>query len=115
MSNQNGKLPHWDMTVIYPSLDSKEFENGFRAAVQAIDNLVALFDQHKIARRDPAPLDDAIVAAFEAVVGAMNDTLDQTRTLGAYINSFVSTDSRNNLAQAKLSEFQQHMLKLQFL
>lgn len=116
MSNHtNGKLPHWDMTVIYPGLDSKEFENGFRATVQKVDELVALFDQEKIARRDQAPLDDATIAAFERVVGAMNATLDQTRTLGAYINSFVSTDSRDNLGQAKQSEFQQHMLKLQFL
>jgi len=118
MSNHtNGKLPHWDMTAVYPGLESKEFENGFRATVQKVDELVALFDKEKIAWRDTlrVPLDDAMIAAFERVVGAMNATLDQTRTLGAYINSFVSTDSRNNLAQAKLSEFQQHMLKLQFL
>lgn len=116
MSNQtNGKLPHWDMTVVYPSLESKEFESGFAATIQAIDKLVELFDQKRIARRDPVPLDAASVANFEAAVAALNDVLDRTRTLGAYISSFVSTDSRNNLAQSKLSEFQQETLKLQFL
>ncbi|MBI3538521.1 MAG: M3 family oligoendopeptidase [Chloroflexi bacterium] len=108
-------LPHWDMTVVYPSLESPEFENGFHAAIKKVDDLVALFDQEKIARRDALPLDDAAIAAFERVVAAMNQTLDETRTLGAFISSFVSTDSRNNLAQGKLSEFQQHMLKLQLL
>ncbi len=103
------------MTVVYPSLESKEFESGFAATIQAIDKLVELFNQKKIARRDPAPLDDASIATFEAAVNALNDVLDRTRTLGAFISSFVSTDSRNNLAQSKLSEFQQETLKLQFL
>ncbi len=116
MSNHlDGKLPHWDMTVLYPSLESKEFENGFRVTIQSVDHLVELFDQKQIARRDPTPLDDTSIVTFESAVNALNDVLDQTRTLGAYITSFVATDSRDNLAQSKLSEFQQHMLKLQFL
>ncbi len=116
-NSSTGQLPHWDMTAVYPSLESPAFETGFRAAAQAIDALVELFNQHNIARRDTlrVPLDDATVAAFEQIVNAMNATLAETRTLGAYISSFVSTDSRNNLAQGKLSEFQMQMLKLQLL
>lgn len=117
MDQPEGKLPHWDMTVIYPSLDSKEFDRGFHAALCSVDDLVGLFEQHKIARLETpvAPLDEGAIAAFETIVGALNSTLEQTRTVGAYISSFVATDSRNTLAQAKLSEFQQHMLKLEYL
>jgi oligoendopeptidase F len=103
------------MTVVYPNLESKEFESGFASTIQAVDKLVELFDQKTIARREPTTLDDSSVATFEAAVNALNNVLDRTRTLGAYINSFVATDSRNNQAQSKLSEFQQQMLKLQFL
>ncbi len=112
----NSSLPHWDLTVVYPGLESPQFAEGFRAALQNIDALVALFNQHNIARRDaPQPLDDATVAAFEQVINALNATLDVTRTLGAYISSFVSTDSRNNLAQGKMSEFQIKMVQVQML
>jgi pepF/M3 family oligoendopeptidase len=39
------------------------------------------------------------------VVTAYNDLLRQTETLEAYIYSFVSTNSRDDIAQARLSEF----------
>lgn len=108
-------LPHWDMTVVYPSLESKEFEAGFQSVITKIAKLGTLFEQHKIEKRDPAPLDDATVQSFETVVNAMNAALEDGRTMMAYINSFVATDSRNNLAQAKLSELQQHFVRLNML
>lgn len=108
-------LPHWDMTVVYPSLESKEFEAGFQAVTDQIAELGKLFEQHKIAKRDPAPLDDATVHSFEAVVNALNATFEDVRTTMAYVSSFVATDSRNNLAQAKMSELQQHFVRLQML
>lgn len=108
-------LPHWDMTVVYPSLESKEFETGFQATIDQIAGLGKLFAQHKIEKRDPAPLDEATIHSFEAVVNAMNATFEDVRTTMAYVSSFVATDSRNNLAQARLSELQQHFVRLQML
>ena len=58
-------LPHWDMTVVYPGLDSPEFEQGFRAAIGSIDDLTALFDSHGIALRDAAALDETTVAQLQ--------------------------------------------------
>ncbi|HEX9370334.1 MAG TPA: oligoendopeptidase F, partial [Roseiflexaceae bacterium] len=105
-------LPHWDMTVVYPSLDSPEFARDFTAALAAIEAAVALFDTHGIDKRAPAPLDDAAVAAFEQVVDALNRLIEQVGTLRAYIFSFVATDSRDTQAQARLSEFQQGAVRL---
>lgn len=31
MYNDDNKLPHWDMSVIFPGLESAEFETGFQA------------------------------------------------------------------------------------
>src|SRR5687767_13737769 len=106
------QLPHWDMTVVYPGLDSPEFKQGFEAAGEAIDDLGQLFDRHEIAAREPAPLDDATVRAFEEVVARYNSVLEETHTVGAYIRSFVATNSRDTVAQAWLSENQQQSLKL---
>jgi oligoendopeptidase F len=111
----NTTLPHWDMTVVYPSLDSAELATGFDAAVQSIADLERLFDQHDIAQRDTAPLDEATVVAVEQVIERYNVVLKEVHTLAAYIRSFVSTDSRNTQAQARLSELQQELLRLSLL
>lgn len=105
-------LPRWDMTVVYPTLESPEFEVGYRSVCEGIDELAKLFDQHGVRRRDPAPLEDETVGAFERIIERYNALLEETGTVGAYIRSFVTTDSRDNLAQAKLSEFQQQMVRL---
>src|SRR5919201_2836358 len=112
MTSTTSALPHWDMTVVYPGLESPEFERGFQAAVGSIDGLAELFERYRVGRREPAPLDDETVRAVEEVIGRYNAVLDETRTLGAYINSFVATNSRDNLAQAKLSEFQRQTVRL---
>ena len=113
MSNSN--LPHWDMTVVYPALDSPEFEKGFQSSANAIAQLAQLFDQHHIAKRDAATIDPTTVQTFETIIHATNDAIEEMRTLMVYINAFVTTDTRNNLAQAKQSEFQRHMVRLNHL
>ncbi|MCB0116190.1 MAG: M3 family oligoendopeptidase [Caldilineaceae bacterium] len=109
------KLPHWDMSVVYPGLESPEFEDGFRSAVAVIDQLQAFFDDNHI---EPAPqiapdaLSDADVARFEQVTARINSTMEQVNELGAYISSFVSTDSRDTVAQAKMSQLQMQGVRL---
>ncbi len=105
-------LPHWDMTVVYPSLESPEFEQGFATVVQDIADLAQLFDEQGIGADGADRSAAAAVTTFEQVIERYNVVLDETRTLSAYISSFVATDSRNNLAQAKLSELQQHTMRL---
>jgi pepF/M3 family oligoendopeptidase len=105
-------LPHWDMTVIFPSLGSPEFDEGFSKVVQGIDDLAALFDENGVQKREVGQLDNDTVAAFDRVIERYNAVLEDTFTLSAYIQSFVATDSRDNMAQAKLSELQQHTMRL---
>ena len=112
MTGVKKPLPRWDMSVVYPGLDSPEFEEGFRSVVEAINSLAALFDKYQIERRENMHLDDTVVQTFEQVLDRYNAVLEQTQTLSAYISSFVSTDSRNNLAQAKWSELQRETVKL---
>lgn len=108
-------LPHWDLTGVYPSLESQEFETGFQSAIGNIEQLVKLFDEHRVAARDATPLDDKAVQAFETVLKNYDAVLEANRTLHAYIAGFVTTDSHNALAQGKLSQLQQHFAKVSLL
>lgn len=105
-------LPRWDMSVVYPGLDSPEFAQGFQEVIHGIDDLAALFDADNITKRAPTPLDEASVHTFERVLAAYNATLERVRALRAYIFAFVATDSRDTLAQARLSELQQQLVRL---
>jgi oligoendopeptidase, pepF/M3 family len=100
------------MTVVYPALDSPEFNHDLTATRQAFDTMTSLFDRLGIDRRDRQSTDDAAVAAFETVVPALNELLERFSTLRAYVYSFVATDSRNDQAQATFSMLMREGVRL---
>jgi pepF/M3 family oligoendopeptidase len=105
-------LPHWDMTPVYPGLQSSEFEQGFAQAIQDINELAELFDLHFIMEQPPIALDTSVVRTFEMITERYNSVLDTTRTLSTYISCFVTTNSQDDLAQAKMSELQLSLVRL---
>ncbi len=104
------KLPHWDMSVIYPSLESPEFAQDFTRVVNEIANLGTLFDEHTIKEQPALAMNTSVVQTFETVVAHYNATADDVRTVGVYISCFVSTNSRNDVAQARMSELRQSLV-----
>lgn len=109
------QLPHWDMSVVYPGLDSKEFEEGFESTLTEIDRLVELFEKHGIEKKDQVALNDATLEALEAVLNRYNAILEGNRTTSAYISSFITTDSHNTQAQARWSTLQAKQVKMTML
>lgn len=112
MTSTARALPHWDLTPFFPAIESPEFNEAFGALTAAIADLVQLWDQHNIALRERAALNDQTVQTFETVVDRYNAVLDHARTIYAYLSCHVTTNSRDTVAQAKLSELQQHYAKL---
>ncbi|MCA0354099.1 MAG: M3 family oligoendopeptidase [Chloroflexi bacterium] len=108
-------LPHWDLSVVYPSLDSPEFAEGFQRIKQQVSDLKSLFDQAAIQRSENQVLDSATIATFESVTTAFNKTQDAMMTNFSYVMGFVATDTRDTLAQARFSEMQQLGMQLQQL
>ncbi|HMA36498.1 MAG TPA: M3 family oligoendopeptidase [Chloroflexia bacterium] len=108
-------LPHWDLTTVYPSLDSPEFAAAFQALRTAIADLGTLFDAEGIGHRAPAPLAADTGARFEAVLTRYDAVLTATHTLAAYTQGFLATDSRDTRAQATFSELQQQYVTLEQL
>lgn len=104
MNDTSETLPHWDLTPLYPSLDSAAFQADFAAHLQAIGDLVALFDAQGIDRTDQAQVPTAV---FEQTIHAYNQLMEQYITLQAYLQAYLTTDSHNDLAQTFYSDLQE--------
>ena len=53
------------------------------------------------------PVNDSLVHTFETVIARYNSVLEEVDTLNAYIEAFVTTNTHDTLAQAKLSQLEQ--------
>jgi oligoendopeptidase F len=100
------------VSTVHESLDSAAFAADFSATLDAIGELAARFNALGIDKHTAAPLSDADIAAFEEATTALGSLLERLTTLRAFVYSYVSTDSRNTAAQARLSEFQQRSVLL---
>src|SRR5947199_6827038 len=105
-------LPHWVIGVVYPSMESREFQVGFARVVQDIQDLAQLFDAHAIEKREHVAINDELVKDFESVLQRYNEVMEESRTLISYITCFVTTNTLDRLAQAKMSEIQQASVTL---
>src|SRR4028119_2356581 len=78
-------LPHWDMTPLFPSLESPEFENAYARVVARIGDLQVLFDALEVdGANAPKVIDTIVVTAFEQATAAFNTLLEEIRTVRAY-------------------------------
>lgn len=108
-------LPHWDMTPVFPAIESASFQIAFQELLAQIVALRELSDRLGVRATSSLAVDEQSVAAFEEVTRALNALSEMVRTIYAYLASFVSTNSRDDVAQSKLSELQQHLAELQKL
>lgn len=97
-------LPRWDMTAIFPSLASPEFDRAFTAVKDEIAALLTAFDEHGVRRRETREADPALVASFEQITARLNAFYRDARVVGSYISCFVTTDANDELAQSLQSE-----------
>ena len=103
----------WDLTNVYPSLDSKQFRAAVKQYKSMLEELEAFFKKagKADAQTDPKKLGKILGDAVER----FNALLELSNTLGAYIYSFITTDSRNKEAMRILSEYEQMSVKLTVL
>ena len=101
--------PRWDMTNIYPSLDSKQFKNAVKTYKSSLDDMEAFFKKTSKAdsKTDPKKLGKLLGESVER----LNAILELSGTIQPYIYAFVTTDSRNKEAMRALSEFEQLAVK----
>ncbi|HEX7167279.1 MAG TPA: M3 family oligoendopeptidase [Acidimicrobiales bacterium] len=115
------RLPRWDVTDVFPSIGSREYAAARERLGAEITRLTGLYDEHDVRAGADKRLgkdenaDDRAVAAFDAVVAATNDVLEQIRLVSAYVSSYVTTDSTDEQAQGELSVLQTELAQFQRL
>ncbi len=102
------ELPRWDLTPIFPSLDSSEFAQEFDSVLSEIESLQSLFSRENIRRQSGA----INVATFEAVVSRWNSLESRLETLFSYLYCLTSTDAKNELAKSRLSQLETKTISL---
>ncbi len=107
-------LPHWDLSNVYPSLESKEFETAIDALTYRVEGLEQLLSERTARLNAKTPIKE-LSAAVGEVIDGFNDVYEISGTLRAYIHSFVTTDSHNTVAMKKMSEFQMIGVRIQNL
>jgi len=106
--------PRWDLTNIYPSIESDKFKAAFADLKKQIADLEDYFLEvvDKADATKPAPQLGIIIGE---TVEKLNSAFVLTYTLAPYISCHVSTDSRDKVAARVYSEFQQATVPLRKL
>jgi pepF/M3 family oligoendopeptidase len=105
-------LPQWDMSAYYPSLDHAAVDADLKKFSDDVDALTTAFDQHAIGSGASTGVDATTVQTFENFLDQLNDAMTLQVQLGTYLNSFITTDAGNTLAQSKFSGMQKDSARL---
>jgi len=97
--------PRWDLTNVYPSLDSKQFKAAIKKYKSQLDELEAFLKKAEKAnaKTEPKKLGKLLGESADR----FNELFELSGTLSSYLYSFITTDSRNKEAMRVFSEFQQ--------
>ncbi len=95
--------PRWDLSNVYPGLQSAEFTAAMTCYEQQVSALESLFDE-RVANLSPGAQPAACALLVGDVIRRFNSLYDQAGTLRPYMTSFVATDSRDTVARRLESE-----------
>ncbi|MBN1373239.1 MAG: M3 family oligoendopeptidase [Anaerolineaceae bacterium] len=103
--------PRWDLTNVYPALEAPALSadlESIRAKINALESSLGALPAQ------PDKEEDALLAEkLSILIEQVNTLLEQSGKVRAYIYSFVSTDSYNNVALRLLSEFEQVGMRIE--
>ncbi len=107
-------IPRWDLSNVYPSLESAEFQAAVASVTRQIEELEKFFSEN-LNKADGATSPAELGALLGQSIDRFNALQELGYTIYSYIQSFVTTDSRDTLAMKKMSEFQRMMVRVQML
>lgn len=96
--------PRWDLTNVYPSLQSPEFAAAIQTLQEKIKSSEILMARAE--SLDLSAYPSVLADMVNSLVDGYNDIMLLTNTIDAYLYSFNSTDSFNTEANRKMSEFE---------
>ncbi len=112
MTPETLPLPRWDLSPIFPSLDSETFQNAFEALLTQMDALAARAEAYGVRRRETSDVTPEFISQFEEMTSRFNELLRRLRVVRAYIHCHTTTDAQNDVAQAWASRLDMRMTLL---
>lgn len=104
--------PHWDLSNVYPGLDSPELTADIAWVKDSTAALQKLYENELKAVTPEAPAEE-INSAVSTVVDQLNAIILKFATIRAYLHSYITTDSYNKEALRLASQFDQVMVGFQ--
>jgi pepF/M3 family oligoendopeptidase len=106
------KLPHWDLTPLFPSLDSGKFQAAWTDLEGRVEGLEPLFNKHEVG---PRPMRGSDRAAFAEITTALNEMFNRLLPVEGFVECHVDMDSTDQAAQARSSELEEVVLGVESL
>ncbi len=101
----NSNIPHWDLSNVFPGLESDAFKASVTALKADLTGMEGYLNDHYIGESGALPVEPAALAQVTAgYLQRMNALIRSMRTLFAYVQSFIATDSYNTTAKRVMSE-----------
>ena len=114
MATPTDNLPRWDLSDVYPGLESPEFETAYQEAIRLIDNLEGYLTENQINREQLQSAGNLPVLSrrISDIIDQLNNAFKLVHTLNNYVYCFTSTDSYDNLAMRQYSKIQVQLVRL---
>ncbi len=103
--------PRWDLSNVYPSLDSEEYKAAVADYKKQVAALGNFFDK-KLNQAGPKAPARELAALVGDAINRINRIRTLSGTIDPYLTGLVSTNSRDQAAQRALSEFEQATLPM---
>ena len=103
--------PRWDLTNVYPSLESKEFNAAVADYKKQVAALGKLF-KNKLNKANEKSKAKELAPLVGEAIEHINKIQTLSSTIFPFVYSFVTTDSRDKLAMKTLSEMEQASLPM---
>lgn len=107
-------IPRWDLSNVFPSIESPEFQAATENVKRQIEELEQ-FLGGRVSQANVSTPTTKLGALLGEAVNRFNALQETGYTLYSYLQSFVTTNSRDTVAMKKMSEFQQVMVRVQML
>ncbi len=106
--------PRWDLTNVYPSLESKEFQTAIADYKKQVSALEKFF-KNKLEKANAKSKTQDLAALIGEAIDRINRIRSLFATIEPFIYSFYVTNSRDKTAAKMLSEFEQANLPMEKL
>lgn len=106
--------PRWDLSNVYPSLDSEEFKAAIEDYKKQVGALEKFF-KNKLSKTTAKTKAKELAPLLGKAIDQINSIQTLSGTIVPFIYSYVTTNSRDKLAMKTLSEFEQASLPMDTL